>query len=158
MKTKLQLLLFFTALSLLINAQVSPVLFNDNVNNNDIYPASIAYYNDEIIIPDLDNDRILKTSAVMPNATVSILLEDTKYVTGIKVIGSDLYFFQAISTNNPTTNTGKLSKINLNDANPTVVDIMTGLNIPLSMDGDANHIYFTEIIGTFIDNDFDNFD
>ena len=82
----------------------------------------------------------------MPNATVSILLEDTKYVTGIKVIGSDLYFFQAISTNNPTTNTGKMSKINLNDANPTVVDIMTGLNIPLSMDGAANHIYFTEII------------
>ena len=144
-------------LSIVLKAQITPEIFNENINTNDIFPQSIEYYNGEIIIPDLDNDRILKTSATVINAPVTVLVSNTKFVTGIKVIGSELFFFQAITTNDPSTNTGKLSKINLSQSNPTVIDIMSGLNIPSAIDGNTNEIYFSEIIGTFPDNDFDNF-
>ena len=144
-------------LSIVVKAQITPEIFNENINTNDIFPQSIEYYNGEIIIPDLDNDRILKTSATVINAPVTVLVSNTKFVTGIKVIGSELFFFQAITTNDPSTNTGKLSKINLSQSNPTVIDIMSGLNIPSAIDGNTNEIYFSEIIGTFPDNDFDNF-
>ena len=155
MKKTITLILLM--LSIVVKAQITPEIFNENINTNDIFPQSIEYYNGEIIIPDLDNDRILKTSATVINAPVTVLVSNTKFVTGIKVIGSELFFFQAITTNDPSTNTGKLSKINLSQSNPTVIDIMSGLNIPSAIDGNTNEIYFSEIIGTFPDNDFDNF-
>ena len=155
MKKTITLILLM--LSIVVKAQITPEIFNENINTNDIFPQSIEYYNGEIIIPDLDNDRILKTSATVINAPVTVLVSNTKFVTGIKVIGSELFFFQAITTNDPSTNTGKLSKINLSQSNPTVIDIMSGLNIPSAIDGNTSEIYFSEIIGTFPDNDFDNF-
>ena len=148
---------FILLLVVTVNAQINPVLINQNLANYEIFPQSIAYYNGEIIIPDLDNDRIIKTSATITDAPIITLVSNVKFPTDLKVIGNELFFLQAITTTNPTNNSGKLSKINLNVANPPIVDVLIGLNIPIVLEGNANSLYITELIGTFTSNDFDDF-
>lgn len=143
---------------LAINAQNTPVLLHQNVANFELYPASIAYYNGEVYFPDFQQNRIVKTSAATTNAPIEVVVPNVNFVTSVEVLGDELYFTQAITTGNPTNNSGKISKINLTQANPTVEDVITGLNIPFVLTGNGSELYFTEIIGTFASNDIDDLD
>lgn len=155
MKRTFTLFIIFIAFS--IKAQISPVLVNENIANYEIFPQAIAFYNGEIYMPDLDNDRIIKTSASITNAPIVTVLSNVKFPTGIKIVGNELYFLQGITTINPTNNTGKLSKINLSIVNPTVIDVVSGLNIPIVLEGNSTEMFITEMIGNFTSNDFDDF-
>lgn len=154
MKTTLTFILAFSFY--FSNAQINPVLINQNLSNSEFYPQTIAYYDGDIYFPDILNGKIIKTSTLSTNAAVEDVLTNLGFPFSLKIIGDELYFTQAVTTTNLTNNSGKLSKIDLTQANPIIVDIITGLNVPTILDGNADELYFTELIGDFdVDGDLD---
>lgn len=142
----------FTSLALVLvlqaSAQITPALLNQFLIGDEFLPQSIAYYDDQIYMPDAFGGRILKTEATTDNAVIDMVLTNLNFPTGILIIGDELYVLEAFSTLFPSQNTGKLSKVNLTDPNLNVVDVLTGLNVPVGLTGDANNLFITELITT----------
>lgn len=138
-----------------INAQISPVLLNQNIADYEIFPQSIVYYNGEIYISDFFENRIIKTSATTNDAPVIEVVTNLNFPRGLQLIGDELYFLQISTTANPSNDSGKLSKIDLTQSSPSVIDVFSGLNIPNALTGDSNTLYISEIIGDFVSDDID---
>lgn len=137
--------LFVCCICLQLHAQISPVLLNQFSIDDEFYPQSIAYHEGEIYMPDFFGNRIIKTSATTPNAPIITVLSNINFPTGVQIVENELYFLQAFSTFMPSLETGKLSKINLLDSNPNVVEILTGLKLPICLTGNSNTLFITEI-------------
>lgn len=149
-------LFIFTLFIYYSNAQINPVLFNQKLTNSGFFPQSVAIYNNEIYIPIIEEGKIVKTSSLTNDSVFIDVLDNLTFPTSLKIIGNELYFIQAVTTQTLTNNSGKLQKIDLSQANPVIEDVLTGLNIPIVLDGNSNELYFSEIIGNFtVDDDLD---
>lgn len=147
------LLLILLSIVIQLQAQISPTLFNQFEIDEEFYPQSIAYYNGEIYMPDPFGNRIVKTSATTANAPIITVVSNIGFPTAVQLIDEDLYFTQAFTTVLPTPNTGKLSKINLIQNNTSVEDVITNLNLPLSLTGNLTSLFVIEN-EVFVDPDF----
>ena len=92
--------------------------------------------------------EIMKTTLQLLLMFVSLFASaQTDYVKGLKnpgesvIIGDYLYFTQKDNV----LGAGKISKIDITKDNPTVIDVLTGLNYPVDIDNVGNDLYYVEL-------------
>lgn len=148
MKLKITLLALLAS-TLLASAQVTPVLYHNNLDNNNTYESveDIAVYNNEMYISIPEEGKIVKVSLAAPNSPEVDVLTGLSYPSGLAFVGSELYF---VETANAAldANTGKLSKIDVAGA-PTITVLHSTLQFPidLAMNGTTAYIAETYVTG-----------
>lgn len=137
-------------------AQVPPVLFNNNLDNNNTLGEieDIEYYNNELYYSVPEDGKIVKVSLTSPNAPVVNVLIGLNFPSALKVVGNELYFLQTANAA-MQPNTGKLCKINLTVPNPTVTTLYSTLQYPIELEMNGSTAYVGE---TYITGPVNNFE
>jgi hypothetical protein len=114
----------------------------------------MAFYNNELYFVLQNAGKIVKSNPSTVNAPLVDVLTGLVFPRALRFIGSELFYIEAANSNGDP-NTGKLSKINVSQSNPTPTAIATTLNLPLQMEVNANatKFYISEVTtnpdGTF---------
>lgn len=155
MKLKTTLLAVFASTCCAF-AQVTPVLYNNNLNNNNTLDEveDIEVYNNNLYYSVPSAGKIVKVSLSSPNAPVTDVLTGLNFPTALAVVGNELYFLETANAA-MQPNTGKLKKIDLTATTPTATTLYSTLQYPieLAMNGTTAYIGETYVTGPI--NDFE---
>jgi hypothetical protein len=155
MKAKITLLALLAS-AFCAFAQVSPVLYHNNLDNNNTFDEveDIELYNNEMYYSVPSAGKIVKTSLATPNAPIVDVVTGLTFPSALAVVGNELYFLQTANTL-MQPNTGKLCKIDLTAANPAVTTLYSTLQYPIELAMNGSTAYVGE---TYVTGPVNNFD
>lgn len=155
MKTKITLLAFIAS-TMAAFAQVTPVLYHNDLDNNNTIESieDIALYNNEMYISLPEAGKIVKINLATPNASMADVVTGLTFPSALAVVGNELYFVQTANAA-MQPNTGKLCKISLTVPNPTVTTIHSTLQYPIELAMNGTTAYIGE---TYLSGPINNFD
>ena len=110
------------------------VIYVNNGTSHGI--TDLAFKDNFIYLTAGTSNSIIKAdlSAANPQSTISTVLSGLNFPSSLNIKGNDLYF----------ANDGKLSKIDLTSANPTKIDIVSGISSPQKIHRQGEYIYIPE--------------
>lgn len=155
MKTKITLLAFIAS-TLCAFAQVTPVVYHNDLDNNNTIESveDIALYNNEMYISLPEAGKIVKISLASANAPMVDVVTGLTFPSALSVVGNELYFLQTANAA-MQPNTGKLCKISLTTANPAVTTLHSTLQYPIELAMNGTTAYVGE---TYLTGPVNNFD
>lgn len=153
MKLKTTLLTVFIS-TFVAFAQAPPVLFHNNLDNNNTFEGveDIEVYNNNLYYSVPSAGKIVKVSLLSPNAPITDVLTGLNFPTALTVVGNELYFLETANAA-MQPNTGKLKKIDLTAATPTATTLYSTLQYPieLAMNGTTAYVAETYVTGPVTD-------
>ena len=103
----------------------------------------MAFNGNDLYISDMSNGKIIKVdfTATTPTATDVFTLTTGVYPTALAFNGNDLYM--GLQTGNGSGG-DTVSKIDITETTPTLIEVVTGLDIPNGLAFNGNDLYISE--------------
>jgi len=149
------LLLFFA----FCKSQVNPV-YVTTLTDKWIESSFLDKNTNNLYLCYSESGEIKKLNLNNPSAGQTVVISGLSLPTAVTVISNRLYFTQASSglddNDMPIPNTGKLCYIDLTQQSPTIVTIMSNLNVPFRITAGSDFVIIDE--NTISSSDPDDFD